>query len=149
MTATVTPMLEVFVPGRPAPQGSKRHVGGGVMIEMSKAVKPWREDIRWTVIDAMRKTGHRGFTTGVPLVAKFEFVLPRPLSAPKRSTPPAVKRPDLDKLTRAVCDALTYAGLWADDSQVVDMHPSKRIAEPGEQPGCHIRVAALIEEAAS
>ena len=30
----------------PAPQGSKRHVGGGRMIESSAKVKPWREAVR-------------------------------------------------------------------------------------------------------
>jgi Holliday junction resolvase RusA-like endonuclease len=40
------PDLIVTVHGNPAPQGSKRHVGGGVMVEMSKAVKPWREAIK-------------------------------------------------------------------------------------------------------
>ena len=31
--------------GVPAPQGSKRHVGMGRMIESCKALKPWREMI--------------------------------------------------------------------------------------------------------
>ena len=29
-----------------APQGSKRHVGRGIMIESSKRVKPWRDAVR-------------------------------------------------------------------------------------------------------
>jgi len=33
------------VEGIPAPQGSKRHVGMGRMIESCKALKPWREQI--------------------------------------------------------------------------------------------------------
>ena len=36
-------MIEIKVIGLPAPQGSKRHVGHGVMIESSNNVKPWRE----------------------------------------------------------------------------------------------------------
>lgn len=31
-----------FVAGRPAVQGSKRHVGGGRLIESSRQVGPWR-----------------------------------------------------------------------------------------------------------
>ena len=34
------------VHGLPAPQGSKRHVGKGVMVESSKYVKPWREAVK-------------------------------------------------------------------------------------------------------
>src|ERR1700676_3259288 len=37
--------MKITVRGIPAPQGSKRHVGGGRMIEMSKAVGPWREAV--------------------------------------------------------------------------------------------------------
>ena len=41
-------MNEIFIPviGIPAPQGSKRHVGNGIMIENSKRVKPWRQDVK-------------------------------------------------------------------------------------------------------
>ena len=37
--------FSLFVPGIPAPQGSKRHVGHGVMVESSARVKSWRVDI--------------------------------------------------------------------------------------------------------
>lgn len=77
---------------------------------------------------------------------RLGFVLPRPKSTPKRSpTPPATKRPDLDKLTRAVLDALTNVWL-ADDSQVVHIEASKRIAEIDETPGVHITVNPLTDE---
>ena len=63
--------------------------------------------------------------------------MPRPKSAPKRSTPAAIKRPDIDKLARAVLDALT--GVWLeDDSHVVCLRATKRIALPGELPGVAI-----------
>ena len=37
--------LTFRVYGTPAPQGSKRHVGRGVMVESSKKVAPWRQDV--------------------------------------------------------------------------------------------------------
>lgn len=139
--ALATDALVVFVAGRPAPQGSKRHVGHGVMVEMSKHLKPWREDIRCALLDT---AGHplRQFG-GDPIVLRLEFVMPRPASTPKRSTPAAVKRPDLDKLCRSALDAIGSAGVWTDDSQVIDLHASKRLAELGETAGCHIRIEAL------
>jgi crossover junction endodeoxyribonuclease RusA len=141
MTApTASERLDVFVPGRPAPQGSKRHVGNGVMIESSKTVGTWRDDIRGTVLAAMTATGHTGHPVGTPVFVALEFVLPRPTSTPKTRTPSAVKRPDIDKLARAVLDALTSAGTWADDSQVVGMVLTKRLAERDETPGCRISV---------
>jgi crossover junction endodeoxyribonuclease RusA len=127
--------LVMFVPGRPAPQGSKRHVGNGILLESSRAVAPWRTTVAWHAADAFR-----GAPLDGPIVARFEFVMPRPTSLPKRKpTPPHTKRPDVDKLARAVMDALSGV-VWRDDSQVTDMHPTKRYAELDEQPGVNIRV---------
>jgi Holliday junction resolvase RusA-like endonuclease len=50
------------------------------------------------------------------------------LSAPTRHA----VRPDLDKLVRAVLDALVGAGVIRDDAQVAELHASKRY---GEWPG--------------
>jgi len=129
----------VFVPGKPAPQGSKRHVGNGRLIESSREVGPWRERV------ALAAHGHtRGLLTP-PVSVRLEFVLPRPKSAPKRSTPSATKRPDVDKLARAILDALT--GVWiTDDSHVTDLYAHKRLAEPDETPGVFIQaIGAEIE----
>jgi Holliday junction resolvase RusA-like endonuclease len=51
-----------------------------------------------------------------PVKVQITFHLPRPKSRPKRHTHPDV-RPDLDKLQRAVLDALTGIA-WRDDAQV-------------------------------
>jgi crossover junction endodeoxyribonuclease RusA len=77
-----------------------------------------------------------------PVVVRLDFVMPRPVSTPKRSTPPAIKKPDGDKLERGVWDALSMAGVWGDDSQVIRWFGSKRIAELGESPGVRIEVRA-------
>lgn len=124
-------MIELFVPGKPAPQGSKRHVGHGILIESSKAVKPWRIEVMWAARAAC-PTPLDG-----PVAVELEFVMPRPKSAPKRSTPPAIKRPDIDKLARAILDAVTGV-IVSDDSQIVRLVATKRIAEIDEQSGVHI-----------
>ncbi|WP_255218445.1 RusA family crossover junction endodeoxyribonuclease [Nocardia abscessus] len=125
----------------PAPQGSKRHVGHGRMIESSAAVGPWRERVALAVHNE-----HWPLLSG-PVVVDLTFVMPRPKSAPKTRTPPAIKKPDLDKLVRAIFDALT--GIAFDsDAQVVELHASKRLADPGCQPGVWITVADLTAEAA-
>jgi len=127
--------LALTVYGIPGPQGSKRHVGGGVLVESSKAVGPWRTNVAWWA--AQKFTGA---PLDGPIVVEIDFVMPRPAATPKRRTPPAVKKPDVDKLARAVLDALTSV-VWRDDSQIVDMHVRKRLAELDEQPGAHIRIA--------
>lgn len=132
--------LQVFVAGKPAPQGSKRYLGvkggKGITVESSKAVAPWRADVRDSVASHMDGFARDGEAVSVEL----NFVMPRPASAPKRSTPAAVKRPDVDKLARAVLDALSSAGVWKDDSQVTRLVATKRIAQIGERSGCHIFV---------
>jgi crossover junction endodeoxyribonuclease RusA len=130
--------IAVFIPGHPAPQGSKRHVGGGRMVENCKNVKPWRSDIRSALLTADGVPFERFHG---PVYVGMEFVMPRPKSAPKRSTPPAIKKPDVDKLARAVLDAITSAGVWDDDSQVTSMTAGKRIAEIGQTPGLHLTIA--------
>lgn len=153
--------LSVFVAGTPAPQGSKRPLGrrGGrhVMVESSKKVKPWRRAIR----DAFTKSENIGlgwhdfpvrvFEKGTALVVMIVFVMPRPVSTPKtKPTPLAVKRPDVDKLTRAVLDALdstSGAGVFADDSQVITVHAHKRVAELGEPTGAMIHIQPAVSMA--
>ena len=126
----------ISVRGMPAPQGSKRHVGGGRMIEQSKAVGPWREAVRAETQRVAEGTG--GVFDG-PVSVSIRFILPRPKSVPKRITWPA-KRPDLDKLARAVLDGLTDGGAWLDDGQVVRMMLVKLYQNDQDYPGCTIRI---------
>lgn len=131
----------LFVPGNPAPQGSKRHVGKGILVESSKEVGPWRERVALAA--------HNWMSGTAPLTGAVEvglaFVLPRPKSTPKTRTPAAVKRPDLDKLERAVLDALTGI-CFVDDAQVVELKSSKRLAQIGETAGVYIEVLGEVSE---
>src|SRR5262245_54945311 len=75
------------------------------------------------------------------VVLTVTFRLPRPVSAPRRVIHHLTK-PDLDKLTRNVLDALTGV-LYADDKQVVDLHARKRYVFAPHPPSAHI----TLEEA--
>lgn len=103
-----------WVVGTPAPQGSKSHVGHGVMVESSKAVKPWRQDVVAAALTVRPETPLDG-----PLFVHMAFTLARPKSATKARTAPS-GRPDLSKLIRSTEDAVTTAGIWADDARVVE-----------------------------
>jgi crossover junction endodeoxyribonuclease RusA len=131
----MTTEVAFFVPGKPAAQGSKRHVGRGVLVESSKYVGPWRDRVSFAAHTAM---AGRTLLDG-PITVALDFVMPRPASTPKRTTPPAVKRPDLDKMTRAILDSITNI-IIRDDSQVIDLHATKRLAELGETAGVRITV---------
>ena len=105
---------------RPAPQGSKRHVGGGVMVESSKRLKPWRGlvfDTLWA------EHGRFKGDPTEPLFVRLTFVFKKPKSAPKKRTRPTVC-PDIDKLVRAILDA-GKSILWHDDAQVCRVEAEK------------------------
>ena len=140
-----TVLLDFFVPGDPAPQGSKRYLGDGRMAESSKRVAPWRADIR-AVAEAMMEPRHEALWAA-PVYVQLDFYLSRPKShygtgrnaqKIKESAPKWPGRPDVDKLARAVLDALTGLVI-ADDSTVVELLASKAY---GRRPG----VAVLVEE---
>lgn len=135
-------MVSFFVPGAPAPQGSKRHVGNGRMVESSAACGPWRERVALAAHDHLTRQIDLPGMTSDAVTVRLDFVLPRPKSAPKRRTPAAVKRPDVDKLARAVLDAITGTVL-VDDSQVVSLTANKRLAELDEPTGVSVSVVSV------
>lgn len=129
-------MTTLWVPGQPAPQGSKRHVGGGRLIESSKYLKPWRN-----LVAQYAHQAEFELAPG-PVAVAVSFVLRRPVSAPKTKHIHAIHRPDVDKLIRAILDALTGIA-YADDAQVTQLYAGKRLAVVGEAPGALITVRPI------
>lgn len=74
-----------------------------------------------------------------PIALELTFTLKRPASVSERKRPLPTAKPDIDKLARCACDALKGI-VWRDDSQVVDLHASKRY---GGSPGCWVTVRAF------
>lgn len=154
-------LLTITARGVPGPQGSKSHVGGGRMVESSAKVKPWRDSVAWRAIEARSKV--RGWRPLVgPVALSMTFTFARPKShygtgrnvdrvLPSAPTRPDVK-PDLDKIVRATKDALTTAGIYRDDAQVVEFRrPFGKwyatdhglVPDVLDAPGCVIRVWLL------
>lgn len=142
------------VHGTPGAQGSKRHVGHGVMVESSKKVKPWRSDVKAAAEAALLASDDwtapcRG---PVHLVVTFRFTRPRNHYRTGRFT--AVLRDgaplyvtsrscgDADKLLRATNDALTASGAILDDSLIVTIRASKVY---GARSGATIALATVEE----
>lgn len=123
----------------PATQGSKKHVGRGRLVEVSKNLPRWRALVSAQAAAALAEQ-RGGIMFPGPVAVVHEYVLYRPSSlSPRKPTPPATKRPDLDKLERAVLDAITHIVI-ADDAAVVGQLSHKRLAEPGEAMGLHISI---------
>lgn len=128
--------LEFTVIAIPKPQGSKRaFVVKGKNDEKARAIvvdsdkdplKSFREAVRATAVEQGTE-----MLTG-PVRVVLAFALPKPKAAERgpRRYPIGRNAGDVDKLTRAVFDALTDAHVWADDSQVCQAKVSKDY--PGE-----------------
>jgi Holliday junction resolvase RusA-like endonuclease len=116
-------MDEFVVPGQPIPQGSMRHVGGGRIVSKNPKLKKWRERIAKVVNEQVGSPGHTD-----PMSVTVLFQLQKPESA-KRDYPTVP--PDLDKLQRAIGDALSIdAGYIKDDAQIVEWHATKQYGQP-------------------
>lgn len=133
----------VFVPGQPIPQGSAKAfvVAGRARVTASngKTLNPWRTAIHDAVTPLTRPGAI--LIPDKPVKLTIEFIMPRTKSEPKR-TRPHTRRPDTDKLTRAVMDALHHT-VYREDSQVIALCVTKRTAELDEQPGAHIEWRVL------
>lgn len=134
-------MIELTVYGTPGPQGSKRHVGGGRMIESSAKVKPWRQDVKAAAEAYMLERGLQ--TIAGPVLVRMVFTLAKPASAPKRRRTWPCRKPDVSKLARSTEDALVDAGLLRDDALIVDYGRLAKVF-PGEDPGALLRPGVRI-----
>lgn len=137
-------MIDFIVPGKAEPQGSKTKTRWGVR-EDNPRTMPWRGRIALAAHDYMvAKMLH--VLVDVPVVVTLEFVMPRPATAPKTYTKAAVKKPDIDKLCRAILDGITHVVI-ATDSQVIRLVADKRIAEIGEE--AYVRIQVEEQDAPS
>lgn len=135
----MTELLRVTVPGIPRPQGSMklfRAKSGHEVAKYSDRTIEWRHLVTAAVQSATN--GQR--PVDVAVVLHVVFRLPRPRghfgsgrnaetlrpSAPRWPT----TMPDLDKLARAINDAITDAqNVWLDDAQVVEIRVRKVYAD--------------------
>lgn len=132
-----------FVPGVPAPQGSKSQGigrnGKPYMREDNPRTKPWR-----TVVVRALQDDH-----GKPLVVfdsavwvSLRFVFVRPKSHKPTTLPTSRQLGDVDKLTRNMLDALTQSGVLTDDSYVLRLRDVEKVYGPN--PGVHIRIGSAV-----
>jgi crossover junction endodeoxyribonuclease RusA len=145
--------LEVTVPGVPVPQGSMRHVGGGRLIHSNRDLPAWRAQVSAHTIAAIvrseRQTPHRWPATG-PVRLHVVFTFPRPKNHYRtgkyanllRKVAPRYMQtgPDLDKLIRAIGDALVGACAIVDDKQICHITASKTWTPPDLAPAAYIHL---------
>lgn len=128
--------VSLSVTGNPASQGSHAIMHGRIVQVNSSKHKAWRKAI---VQEAIATLPPDWVSIDEPCELLVNFYMPKPKSVTRQL--PSVS-PDLDKLIRAVGDALTDSGIVTDDSRVVRISARKLYAE-GIQPGASILVKTL------
>lgn len=136
-------VVAFVVDGAPAPQGSKTarttKDGGAFVHETGKAtLEPWRAAVAARAREAM--AGRAPFAGPVELDVAFVFGRPRSqyrtgkhAGELKPSAPIYCdKRPDLDKLLRAIGDAITGI-VVVDDATIVELRARKAYGSPSAQ----------------
>jgi crossover junction endodeoxyribonuclease RusA len=144
--------LSVTVAGKPAPQGSKARGKNGGLYDMSKGLEVWRRTVAITVRAALPAADWPAEARLGAVAVTVVFLMPRPAEhyrtgryagLVKDSAPwhPAT-RPDVDKLARAVLDALKMSTAVKDDGQVVALSATKAYGAAGAT-GARIHLEAL------
>lgn len=119
---------------KPEPQGSTRaFIPKGwqrpIITSTNKALKPYRQQVARTALEVCQRINNvLPFGKHEPTELTVSFYFSRPPSVPKKRIAHVVK-PDLDKLVRAVKDALKGI-VYHDDSQVVRIKAGKDYGSP-------------------
>jgi crossover junction endodeoxyribonuclease RusA len=119
--------IKMLIYGVPIAQGSmKGFLPKGwtrpIITSDSKKTKPWKQEIAGAAASAMTKRKLDQVSDG-PVLVELAFYFDRPKSL-KKTILHKVTKPDVDKLARAVLDALT-GPVFKDDSQVVSLRITK------------------------
>lgn len=96
----------------------------------------WKEEIEWEVkrLRIPMMEGH--------VCIDVIFYMTRPQRMKKETRlRTCKKKPDIDNLLKAVYDAMTEAGVWGDDAQIVYATGKKFYSNDIEEPGCRITVS--------
>lgn len=122
--------IRFWASGTPVPQGSKSIWQGRVMDSKKTELDRWRRRVRTVAVMARDKHGLTAPMDG-PLKVWAAFYVERP-KRPRWPFPATVGTGDVDKLTRALLDALSETrddrGLIQDDARVVQLSISKHYA---------------------
>lgn len=121
------------VPGKPVSQGSMRSPRAGVVLhDKLGELKAWRQIVGLKALQAYHGPVHDG-----PVQVGLDFAF----RTPRKHRGKTLKhtQPDLDKLIRAVLDALTGV-LYRDDGQVYYIEATKTWVMDGAAEGLGVEV---------
>ena len=128
-----------------APQGRKKHVGRGIMVETCKRLKSWRKEVSLKAKLIVNEIIEEQVEVEVVFWFKRPLKHYLPNGMLRQSAPVYItnkNKGDLDKHCRALLDSLTKSA-FADDSQVVSLHAVKKYCETESQTGANIIIRIL------
>lgn len=124
--------VRITVPGSP-PRNAQRKgplmkTGKGWFRKLHPGTQSWMKAVAWYATQASREQGWQGLPGGCAALIMLELFFPLPTQArgsgrnagkPKKwASGWHTAKPDYDNVSKPFIDALTAAGLWADDAQV-------------------------------
>lgn len=119
------PSFVINVRGIPKPQPRPRFVRGRVVSNTDPKVKAWK--------DAVARETRNNLAVAIKGAVAVESVFFMPTKDKSRWGKPHTLKPDRDNLDKAVLDAMTTAGAWADDSVVWSGGARKVWCKPGNE----------------
>lgn len=135
--------VSFFVPGIAQPKGSTVsrafQTASGKLHVATRSANPRVKDWQHQVAAIAAQRGVQPFLG--PVSIAVTFYLPRPKSLPKKVAA-HTKKPDLDKLLRALNDGLTGIA-YVDDSQVVQITAAKHYG--AERVGAEVYVSEALQ----
>lgn len=146
--------LHIVAVGRPAPQGSKERGSAGQLLEQSAYLPAWRQAVKAAAYGEYLRLGIAPaalpvFDRLTPVTIEMCTFFVGTEQCRTEGTDEPLAPPDVDKLLRAVLDALGGAKPWhktarlyRDDSQVTKIkNINKQRTAPGKPSGAYIVVS--------
>lgn len=134
-------MLSFRVQGEPKAQPRPRAVARG---GFARVYNPGTADAWKAAVAEAGRSACPKHPFDDALAVRLLFYMPRPQRLLRPRDPmgllPFASKPDLDNLAKATLDAMTDAGWWRDDCQIVDLHCLKLYARKEGVPGATIEV---------
>ncbi len=128
--------IDFFVPGKPVSKGNIRSFqvkGRTVYVDGNKSLKSWEALARMIIREVMPKKPWDG---AIEVEATFYFQEPKGTPKCRKGKLAMTKKPDIEKIARALNDAMTGL-IYVDDSQITCLRLKKRY---DDAPGVHVFV---------
>ena len=142
------PLFSCTIPGDPRGKGSVRVYNG-------HGVKDEATEVYMGVCMTFMRQNHHGAPLSGCLAMTMDVYLRRPgylvpkvgprIRAPQPPAHafPAPAKPDLDNVGKAVCDALTQAGVIEDDNAITMQVATKRYVAVGDSPRVEVTLSRM------